>query len=224
MTNRKNASIIVATYNRADIIEKTLHGMLNQDYPSDYEIIVINDGSTDNTNQILQKFSRYKKIRIYNLEKNSGPALARNIGIKAAKYPIIVIMDDDCIPEKNWLRKLISGFHGNVGITTSYSMYGGTSTAFLKKAIDEVGYFDESFPFSYREDSDLLFRILDRGYEIRYVKNAKFKHLHNPPRTMKEKINYALKRIWVHQYDVLLYKKHPERTKEFLNIKLGLIL
>ena len=147
MDNEKNASIIVATYNRADILKKTLESMLNQDYPYKYEIIVVNDGSTDNTYQILQKISKNKKIKIHNIEKNSGPAVARNIGIKMARYPIIVIMDDDCIPEKNWLKKLVSGFSGNVGITTSFSMYGGTSTAFFKKAIEEVGYFDTSFTF-----------------------------------------------------------------------------
>ncbi len=222
MSNEKNASIIIATYNRADILEKTLDSMLNQDYPFNYEIIVINDGSTDDTKQILQKFSKYKKFRSQSLEKNSGPATARNIGIEMTRYPIIVIMDDDCIPEKDWLQKLVSEFSGNIGITTSYSMRGGTSTAFLKKALDEVGYFDESFPFAYREDTDLLFRILDRGYEIKFA-NAKFKHLHKPPKTIKAKISYALKRIWIHQSDVLLYKKHPERTKKFFNIKLGFI-
>jgi len=220
--NKKNASIIIATYNRGDILEKTLNSMLNQDYLYNHEIIVINDGSTDNTKQILQKFSSYKKIKSHNLKKNSGPATARNIGIKMAKFPIIVIMDDDCIPEKDWLRKLVSKFSDNIGVTTSYSLGGGTSTAFLKKVIDEVGYFDENFPFAYREDSDLLFRALDGGYEIK-GSNAKFRHLHKSPKTIKAKIKYALKRIFVHQSDVLLYKKHPEKTKVFLDIKLGFI-
>ncbi len=223
MSNVKNASIIIATHNRADILEKTLHGMLNQNYPSKYEIIVINDGSTDNTNQILENFSKNRKIRTNNLKKNSGPAVARNLGIKIAKYPVIVIMDDDCIPEKYWLKKLASGFSDNIAMTTSFSIYGGTSTAFLKKAVEEVGYFDESFPFSYREDTELVFKILDKGYDIKLIENAKFKHLHKNPITIKEKVSYILKRIWIHQYDVLLYKKHPKRTKEFLDIKLGFI-
>lgn len=220
----KNASIIVATYNREDILKKTLKGMLNQNYPSKYEIIVINDGSTDNTKQILEEFSKHKKIRIFNLEKKSGPAIARNTGIKMAKYPVIVIMDDDCIPEKNWLKKLVSKISDKIGMVSSFDIYGGTSTAFLRKALDEAGYFDEKFPFAYREDTDLVFRILDKGYITMEINDAKFKHIHKKPKTLFEKINYILKRIRIHQSDALLYKKHPGRTREFLDIKLGFIV
>jgi len=220
---QKNASVVIATYNRAGILEKTLNAMLDQNYPFNYEIIVINDASTDNTKQVLQKISKYKKIRFKNLEKNSGPAVARNVGIKMARYPILVIMDDDCIPDKNWLKKLVSGFLGNIGITTSFSIYGGTSTAFLKKVLDRVGYFDQDFPFAYREDTELVFRVLDTGYKVKFIRGAKFKHLHEPPKTLKTKTIYILKRIWMHSVDPLLYKKHPERTKEFFNIKLGIV-
>lgn len=215
-----NASIVVATYNRSEILEKALNAMLEQDFPSEYEIIVVNDCSTDNTVDVLKKFDGIKGV---NLDVNRGPASARNIGIKMAEFPVVVVMDDDCIPERNWLKKLVSGFSDNVGVTTSFSIYGGTSTAYLKKAVEEVGYFDENFPFEYREDTDLVFKIMDRGYEVKFVPGAKFRHVHKIPASSLGKIKYIFRRLWVHQVDPLLYKKHPEQTTEFLDIRFGFL-
>jgi len=217
----RKASIIVATHNRADILERTLTAMLDQDFQVDYEVIVVDDCSNDNTKDVLEKFPEVRKII---LEENLGPAAARNLGIKAAKYPVVVVMDDDCIPSKKWLKELVSPFSGKVGMTTSFSIYGGTSTAFLKRAVEEAGYFDETFPFEFREDTDLVFRVMDLGYEVRFVEEAKFEHLHRTPKGVAGKIRYALKRVWIHQVDPLLFKKHPARTKKFMKVKLGFMV
>jgi len=213
------ASIIVATYNRAKGLGRVLEAMRDQDYEGEYEIIVVDDGSMDNTPEIARGYP----VRFFSQE-HKGPAAARNLAIKNARYPVVVVMDDDCLPEKGWLGELMEGVKGeNVGIVSSFSYYGGTSTTYLKKAVDEAGYFDENFPFEYREDTDLVFRILDRGYRVKVVPNAKFTHLHQKPANIVEKIRYVLKRIWIHRIDPYLYKKHPMRTKEFLDIKGGFI-
>jgi glycosyltransferase involved in cell wall biosynthesis len=212
------ASIVVATYNRENLLGKVLEAMLDQDYPK-YEVIVVDDGSTDGTSEVAKKYP----VKFFS-QPHRGPAAARNLGIKNAAYPVIVVMDDDCLPEKNWLPELMKGFgNENIGIVSSFSYYGGTSTAYLKKAVEEAGYFDENFPLEYREDTDLVFRILDMGYEVKLAPRAKFTHLHKKPAGITEKIRYALRRIWVHHVDPLLYKKHPTRTREFLDIKLGFI-
>ena len=217
----KRASIIVATHNRADILEQTLSAMLEQDFPVEYEVIVVDDCSSDNTAEMLEKFPRVRKIL---LKENLGPAAARNLGIKAAKHPVSVVMDDDCIPSKRWLMNLVAGFSGKVGMTTSFSIYGGTSTAFLKKAVEDAGYFDETFPFEFREDTDLVFRVMDLGYGVKFVEDAKFEHLHKTPEGIVSKIRYAIRRVWIHQVDPLLFKKHPERTKDFLKVKFGFLV
>tara|TARA_B100000315_G_C14545819_1_gene573171 strand:- start:387 stop:1244 length:858 start_codon:yes stop_codon:yes gene_type:complete len=214
-----NASIIVATYNRANSLNKVLEAMQNQDFSGTYEIIVVDDGSIDNTPTVA---SRYP-VRFLSQE-HKGPAAARNLGIKKSQYPIIVVMDDDCLPEQQWLSNLLDGFKGdNIGIVSSFSYFGGTSTAYLKKAITSVGYFDEKFPFEYREDTDLVFRIQDKGYKVKVVQNAKFIHLHQSPKNLEGKLRYILERLWVHRIDPFLFKKHPKRTKDFLDIKAGFI-
>ena len=214
------ASIIVSTYNRADVLRRSLSAMLNQRM-KDFEIIVIDDASKDNTREVLKEFRKEKKIKTIFMEKNSGPAFARNRGIEKAKGEFIVIMDDDCIPEKDWLIKLLRPFTDKkIGMSTSYNIWGGTSTAYRKTALKKSGLFDERFPYPYREDTDLVFRVLDAGYGAVQV-DAKFEHIRHPPKSF---VRYAFSRIKVHSIDPLLFKKHPERSKEFFNLKLGFII
>jgi glycosyltransferase involved in cell wall biosynthesis len=219
----KSASIVILTFNREEVIEKTLKAMLKQDYP-EYEVIVVNDGSKDNTKEILKKF-KDKKLTVINNEKEKGPCKARNQGIKKAKNDFIIIMDDDCIPERNWLKKMMQGFDSDkVGMVSGYSIHGGTSTAFSRKALKKVGLYDEEY-FYYREDTDLVFRIMDAGFQIKQVK-AKYVHEHKieKPKNLLEFLRHSIKRVKNHKNDVLLYKKNPERTKKFLDIKLGFIV
>ena len=216
----EKASIVTMTYNRSGVLEKTLDAMLELDYPEDYEIIVVNDGSTDGTAEMLKKFE--DKIRVIHQERG-GPCAARNAGLKVAKYPIVINMDDDCIPEKDWLKDLVTGFDSpKVGIVSAFDIYGGTSTAFRKEALDKVGYYDEEY-FYYREDTDLAFRILDAGYEARKV-DAEFDHVHKFPSGFVAGLKYAKERLTYHPNDVLLYKKNPKRAKDFLDVRFGFLI
>lgn len=216
----EKTSIVTMTHNRAEVLEKTIEAMLNLNYPGDYEIIVVNDGSTDNTNEALKKFEG--RIRVIHQERK-GPCAARNSGFKVAKYPIVVNMDDDCIPEKNWLTDLIQGFDSpEIGVVSAFDIYGGTSTAFRKDALDKVGLYDEEY-FYYREDTDLVFRILDAGYAAKKV-NAKYVHAHEYPSGFGNALKYAKERLKYRANDVLLYKKNPKRAKDFLDIRFGFII
>ncbi len=95
-------SIILPTYNRAYIIEKAIQSVLNQTY-QDFELIIVDDGSTDNTEEIIKKLQeKDKRIRYIKLETNKGAAAARNEGIKIAhgKYITFQDSDDEWLPEK----------------------------------------------------------------------------------------------------------------------------
>ena len=103
--NFPKASIVIASYNNKVVLERVLNSMLRLDYPNDYEIIVVDDGSRDGTIEMLhKKFEKNKKVKIIGYGGNKGVCTARNEGIKVARFPIVVNMDHDCIPEKNWLR------------------------------------------------------------------------------------------------------------------------
>lgn len=225
------ASVVVMTYNRSAVLEKTLRAMLALDYPAKYEIIVVNDGSTDGTREMLaERFGKEGKISVIN-QKRSFPCRARNNGIKKAGFKFVVIMDDDCIPAGSWLRNLMQGFfeagtlNQKIGVVSSFHEFGGTSTAFRKGALEGVGGYDEEYRY-YREDTDLVFRVLDAGYENRVVKNARFRHEHRmeKPRGFSGWMRYGLERCTYHMNDVLLYKKNPARAKKFLDVRLGFMV
>lgn len=104
-------TVIVPTYNRNHFVERAFVSLVEQDYPSDkLEIIVIDDGSTDQTHEILLRFqSEYPNFR-YLQQINSGPATARNAGLREARGEIILFMDDDCIADDKWVRELIRAY------------------------------------------------------------------------------------------------------------------
>jgi glycosyltransferase involved in cell wall biosynthesis len=97
-------SVIIPTYNRSDTISNSIKSVLNQTYKAK-EIIVIDDCSTDNTQEILNSFSNLEILRT---EKNVGAQAARNIGIKAARYNWIAFLDSDDEWLNNKLEKQVS--------------------------------------------------------------------------------------------------------------------
>jgi len=98
--NRPAVSVIVPTYNRAHLLGRAIESVLNQTY-KDFELIVVDDGSKDNTKELVMRFSD-KRIRYICLEKNIGAAAARNRGIQAAQGDYIAFQDadDEWLPEK----------------------------------------------------------------------------------------------------------------------------
>jgi glycosyltransferase involved in cell wall biosynthesis len=214
------ASIVTMTHNRAYVLGDTLEAMLSLDYPPGYEVIVVDDGSTDDTREVLKRFEG--KIRVIHQERK-GPCAARNAGIRAARCPVVVIMDDDCLPAREWLKDLMAGFDApDVGVVSAFDLYGGTSTAFRREALKKAGLYDEEY-FYYREDTDLVFRILDAGYRAKKVK-AEFEHRHEYPRGFLNGLRHARERLLYHVNDVLLYKKNPARAREFLDVRFGFLV
>lgn len=216
------ASVVIPTFNDLNFLKQTLPRILGQNF-GDYEVIVVNDGSGKETSEYLLKFVAKKKqaCTIINLPTNRGVCYARNIGMGIARGEIVVNMDADCVPTKNWLKELTKPFEEKgVGVVSSYGAFGGTSTAFLKKALEKHGYYDEEFVY-YREDTDIAFRMLEAGYKFKSIpKNFQHMHPENVPKGFVGLFKYGLKRILLHQNDVLLWKKHRnKRCKDFLRMK-----
>lgn len=98
--NTPTVSVIIPTYNREHLLGRALKSIFNQTY-KDFEVIVVDDGSTDNTEKIIRDFS-VLKINYIKHAKNKGEGAARNTGLKAAKgeYVAFLDSDDECLPEK----------------------------------------------------------------------------------------------------------------------------
>lgn len=122
-------SVIIPTFNAAEFIEETINSVLQQSY-SNFEILITDDSSSDDTWNILMDYSKKdKRIKVFRLTKNCGPGVARNNSIKHAEGRFIAFCDSDdqWLPDK--LRKQIS-FMNEKDCALSYSSY---------KIIDESG-------------------------------------------------------------------------------------
>ena len=107
-------SIIVPAYNAQDTIEKCLESLLGQTYKN-IEVVVINDGSVDNTLKIIDKFNDIR-LKVTSTE-NRGISAARNLGIKNSTGEFICFCDADDFYEKNYVEKLLSMFDEDVVMT-----------------------------------------------------------------------------------------------------------
>ena len=108
-------SVIVCARNEETNLQDYLHTLLTQDYPN-FEVIVVDDGSEDNTHTILEQYTQqcprlYHTFVPYGARVISSKKLAITIGIKAAHYDHILLTDADCRPESHhWIREMMSGF------------------------------------------------------------------------------------------------------------------
>ena len=104
-------SVIIPTYNRANFIGQTILDIINQSYDN-WELIIIDDGSTDNTKEVVSKFTHNKNIQYY-FQENSERSIARNYGIKNAKGDFVCFVDSDEKVHNDHLSKIKNGIELN---------------------------------------------------------------------------------------------------------------
>ena len=142
MNNLPLVSVIVTTYNRADLLSETLDSIINQTYKI-FELIVVDDGSTDNTEEVVKKYND-SRLQYIKTDNWGGPARPRNIGIKQSKGKYIAFCDDDDIwlPQKlekqikcldNSDTGMVFSMQKQFGITSIFSNYFGIGPLPFKK-------------------------------------------------------------------------------------------
>lgn len=178
-----NISIIIPAYNSEKTIDTCLNSVINQTYKGEIEIIVINDGSEDNTQKIVEEIINKNKklsIKIIN-QKNAGVSKARNIGLKLANGNYIALLDSDDEWLIDKLEKQLSVFNSDPEVSfvgglinenkiqkqeliiiplkkLIFKNYFQPSTVIFKKNILEtVGFFDENQ--NYAEEGNYFIRI-----------------------------------------------------------------
>jgi glycosyltransferase involved in cell wall biosynthesis len=205
MAEKLSTSVIIPVHNGGKTIADCLHSILSQKTSFPFEVIVVNDGSTDRTAEIVQKF---KKARLVS-QKRQGPAVARNNGAAIAKGTVIVFVDSDCIATSGWLQEMVSplGSREIAGVQGRYKskqkeliarlvqleieqrhdkmaeqqfidFMGSYSAAYRKSVFLEMHGFDTSFPMASGEDTDLSFRINKKDHKLFFNPKAVVFHTH----------------------------------------------
>lgn len=118
-------SIVVAFYNAESHIENCARALLEQNYPATrYEIIMVDNNSTDNSVALLRKYPRIKLLS----ERKQGPYAARNRGVTAAKGDLLAFTDADCNPARDWLQQMVRSLSSpDIGLVQGRRFYGNES-------------------------------------------------------------------------------------------------
>lgn len=220
-------SIIIPAYNSQNTIRKAMDSTLNQDFSKkDYEVIVVNDGSTDKTLEILKIYG--KKIKIINQE-NQGAVKAANRGFKEAKGEYVIKLDADDYFEPNILKEMVTILDNNSQIDFVYCDYfeksrGGkikvistknnifntaaSGIMFRKKELAKEGFYREDIKFP---EYDLLLKTQKRWNGF-HVANPLFYY-----NRRKESLTGDKK--WLKKAIEKLRKLHPKKIKEIKKIR-----
>jgi len=133
-------SVVIPTFNMKHNLVNTVRAVLTQNFEFPYEIVIIDDGSTDGTAKIVKRIIKdqpHKSIK-YIYIKHAGPAQARNIGIRKSSGKYLAFTDSDCIPQKEWLGELIREFTSQ-DIAGVGGLTKGANQSLLDSFIDRVG-------------------------------------------------------------------------------------
>jgi O-antigen biosynthesis protein len=225
-------SVIICSYNGSRTIRETLEHVDRLDYPN-YEVIVVNDGSTDATAEIAARFPRVRLISV----PNGGLSRARNIGMEAATGEFLAYVDDDAYPDPHWLSHLAHTYQSSgyaavggpnipppgdgfiaecVGCApggplhvmltdTEAEHIPGCNLSVRRECLIEIGGFDPRFRIA-GDDVDVCWRLLTKGWQIGF----------NPAAVVWHHRRNSVKAYWKQQKnygkaEALLEQKWPEK-------------
>ncbi len=190
--NSPQVTVIVPTYNHELYIGRCIRSLLKQSLPrEDYEIIIVNDGSTDNTKYIIDTFK--EDVRYYENQKNLGLASSLNSGIRKARGQFIIRVDSDDYVHWDYLKILsmhLQMNHELDAVSCDYILVDnkqneirrlnsldypiGCGIMFRLKDLIEIGLYDEKFRIN--EEKDLRIRFLKK-YDISRVALPLYRYL-----------------------------------------------
>ena len=198
-------SIIIPTYNEEKDIEKCINSLQKQSF-KDFEIIVVDDGSTDKTKEIIRKYNKIKLIE----GEHKGPGFSRNLGARKAKGEILIFVDADMTFDKDYLKNLVKPFEedknligttheneianntdnlwsrcwGKERITFYYKENPKIFRAIRKDKFLEMGGFDSKY--GYADDQTFWFK-----FGIKPIVAENTICYHNNPETLEETFKQA---------------------------------
>ena len=194
-----DVTIIIPAYNEEKIIDTCLESVSKLNYPvNKYEVLIVNDGSTDKTAKIVEMFTnKFQNMKLLT-KKNGGKGSAQNLGLEHAKGKYILITDADAVVEKDWISKMVEELdkfdmvlgscyakdpaswlekiqnaqcliiYRYGGSRETPNLVSGVNNGFRKKLIYQIGNFDER---TISVTQDFIGRAREKGFSIHYEPN-----------------------------------------------------
>lgn len=234
-------SVIIPTYNRLPILRQCLRGLESQQFSPEssvtgYEVVVVDDGSTDGTWEWLQEYANsHPCLRVFR-QQNAGPAAARNLGLDRAQGDTIVFIDSDLVVTPTFLQAHADGLqrgrkqHGDrlftygavvntcnfddptsepYKLTDFSAAYFATgNVAISRQLLDLAGHFDTRFQQYGWEDLELGVRLKQLGVKLVKCPQAVGYHW-NPPFSLDRLPSLIDREIQRAKTGILFYQKHP---------------
>ncbi len=223
-------SVVIPAYNAAGSLADCLRALQQQTCSCPYEIVVVDDGSSDDTVAVAEQWGAHV-LR----QTHRGPAAARNAGAKEARGDLVLFTDADCVPSTDWLAQLQGSLQDNrlTGVKGAYATHQREVIARLaqvefeeryrrlekapdvdfidchslslrKAALFAVGGFDPSVLNN--EDVDLAYRFAERGYRLAFNRRAIVYHRH--PTTLR---HYMRQKFWRGYWRMQVYRRYPKK-------------
>jgi glycosyltransferase involved in cell wall biosynthesis len=249
--NRPEYTIVIPAYQAADVIGKCVQALNAQDVSRErYEIIVVDDGSTDGTAAAAREAGADQVITC----THNGPGPARNAGVKVANSELVLFTDADCEPIPTWIEQITAPFqdHSIDGAKGTYrtrqrtlvarfvqleyenkydKMHGREridfidtySAAYRRQVFEETGGFDPAFLVA-NEDVEFSYRVAQLGHRLVFAPEAIVYHLH-----ADTILKYMRRKYYVGFWRVRMYSLHPSKaisdshTPQSLKLQMALL-
>lgn len=228
-------SVIIPSYNGAHVLRRCLEALSRQEAARPFEVIVVDDGSTDGTRAVCAASPGVR----YLWQPNRGPAAARNHGVREARGEMVLFTDADCEPEPDWLAQMLAPFEeaGVVGVKGAYrsrqreliarlvqleyedkyrrmsrfryiDFIDTYAAAYRRDVFLRHGGFDERYRTASVEDQEFSFRLAGGGHKMVFNPRAIVWHLH-----VAGLGAYLRKKYKIGFWKSFLLRRHPGRVK-----------
>jgi GT2 family glycosyltransferase len=213
-------SFVILSWNRREDLRATLEEVRRQSYEP-YETIVVENGSTDGTAEMVR--TQFPDVHMVTLPENIGIE-GLNVGLRAARGDVAVLLDDDSYPRPDAIARLVQAFerHPDLGIAackivgrsgreggamgpwrkvasgTEVPIFVGCGVGLRRMALERSGLFDGAL-FLYGNELDLVAKVLDAGYTVRYFPEVEFVHARSATNRVNLRVEYYGVRnlVWI---------------------------